>query len=230
MARVVKDPAVRRNEILDVAERLISTKGYEQMAIQDIVDELQIAKGTVYHYFDSKIAVLEALIERTGDQIEQLVLPILHDQSAGALDKLLRYFAAVDHLKRRQPRLMIEYTHLWYDDENAIVLRKLYRAGIKRFAPRLAQIIQQGVKEGVFTTAYPEQAARMIIALRNDLGTAVAELLFSAEDMAAVAPQIAQIANATSDALERVLGAEPGSLPRTTDEELAQWPEGVQKT
>jgi AcrR family transcriptional regulator len=230
MARIVKDPVVRRNEILDVAERLISTKGYEQMAIADIVDELQIAKGTVYHYFDSKIAVLEALVERTGDRVEQLLLPIVHDQSAGALDKLLRYFAAIDHMKRAQPRLMLEFTRIWYDDENAIVLCKLYRAGMKRFAPWLSQIIQQGVKEGVFTTAYAEQAARMIIALRNDLGTAVAELLLSEEDMASVVSQITRLANATSDALERVLGAEPGSLPRTSDEELAQWPEGERKT
>jgi AcrR family transcriptional regulator len=230
MARIVKDPVVRRNEILDVAERLISTKGYEQMAIQDIVDELQIAKGTVYHYFDSKIAVLEALVERVGDQVEQLLLPIIHDQSAGALDKLLRYFAAIDHLKRAQPRLMIEFTRIWYDDENAIVLRKLYRTGVKRFTPWLVQIIQQGVAEGVFTTAYPEQSARMIIALRNDLGTAIAELLLSAEDTASTVPQITQIANATVDVLERVLGAEPGSLPRTSDEELAQWTEGEQKT
>jgi TetR/AcrR family transcriptional repressor of nem operon len=230
MARIVKDPVVRRNEILNVAERLISTKGYEQMAIQDIVDELQIAKGTVYHYFDSKIAVLEALVERMGDRVEQLLLPIVHDQSAGALDKLLRYFAAIDHMKRAQPRLMIEFTRIWYDDENAIVLRKLYRAGIKRFTPWLSQIIQQGIAEGVFTTAYPEQAARMIIALRNDLGTAIAELLLSEEDTASTISQVARIANATIDVLERVLGAEPGSLPRTSDEELVQWTEGQQKT
>ncbi len=228
MARIVKDPVVRRKEILDVAERLIATKGYEQMAIQDIVDELQIAKGTVYHYFDSKLAVLEALVERTGDQIEQLLPPIVADQSAGALDKLLRYFAAVEHLKRAQPRLMVEITRIWYEDENAIVLRKLYRAGIKRFAPWLSQIIQQGIEEGAFTTAYPEQAARMIIALRNDLGTTVAELLLSEEDMASVISQITQVANATNDALERLLGATPGSFPRTSEAELARWPEGEQ--
>jgi AcrR family transcriptional regulator len=214
MTRIVKDPVVRRNEILDVAERLIATRGYEQMAMQDIVDELQIAKGTVYHYFDSKIAMLEALVERMGEQIEQLLLPIVDDQSAGALDKLLRYFVTIDHLKRAQPRLMMEFTRIWYDDENAIVLRKLYRTGMKRFAPWLTQIIRQGVEEGVFTTAYPEQAARMVIALRNDLGTAVADLFQKEEDAASVVSQITQIANATNDALERVLGAAPGSLPR----------------
>ena len=51
MARTVKAHAVRRNEILDVAQRLIYTKGYEQMTIQDILDGLQISKGAFYHYF-----------------------------------------------------------------------------------------------------------------------------------------------------------------------------------
>src|SRR5438094_1115656 len=89
MTRIVKEPVVRRNEILDVAERLLATKGYEQMAIRDIVDELQIAKGTVYHYFDSKQALLMALVERMGEKVERLVLPIIDDRQLAALDKLL---------------------------------------------------------------------------------------------------------------------------------------------
>jgi len=44
MARIVKAHAVRRNEILDVAQRLIYTEGYEQMTIQDILDGLQIPR------------------------------------------------------------------------------------------------------------------------------------------------------------------------------------------
>ena len=66
MARIVKEEvyAEKRNAILDVAQRLIYTKGYEQMTIQDMLDDLQISKGAFYHYFDSKQAVLEALVER----------------------------------------------------------------------------------------------------------------------------------------------------------------------
>ena len=53
MARIVKEEvrAVKRNEILDAASRFIYTTGYEQMTIQDILDELQISKGAFYHYF-----------------------------------------------------------------------------------------------------------------------------------------------------------------------------------
>ncbi len=42
----------RRSEILDVAQRLIATKGYEQMTIADIQAELGISKGAFYHYFE----------------------------------------------------------------------------------------------------------------------------------------------------------------------------------
>ena len=66
MARIVKEPAVRRNEILDAAQRLVYRKGYEQMTIQDILDDLHLSKGAFYHYFDSKQSLLEALIERMG--------------------------------------------------------------------------------------------------------------------------------------------------------------------
>ena len=72
MPRVVKedDYAARRNEILAVARKLVYTKGYEEMSIQDILDEMKISKGAFYHYFDSKPALLEALIDRMGDEAE----------------------------------------------------------------------------------------------------------------------------------------------------------------
>jgi len=81
MARVVKEQerAVKRKEILDVAQRLVYTKGYEQMSIQDILNELHISKGAFYHYFDSKQALLEALIERRQEEAAQLLFPILQD-------------------------------------------------------------------------------------------------------------------------------------------------------
>jgi AcrR family transcriptional regulator len=45
MTRIVKDPDVRRSEILDVAQRLFYRKGYEQTSVQDIITEIGIAVG-----------------------------------------------------------------------------------------------------------------------------------------------------------------------------------------
>ena len=54
MPRIVNevDYAARRKEILDVTRKLVYTKGYEQMSIQDILDSLNISKGAFYHYFE----------------------------------------------------------------------------------------------------------------------------------------------------------------------------------
>jgi AcrR family transcriptional regulator len=223
MTRIVKDPAVRRDEILDVAQRLVATKGYEQMTIQDIVDELQIAKGTVYHYFDSKPALLFALIQRMGDQAEQLILPIVHDPTRSALDKLQRFFTTLDQEKRMHRDFVLEFLRIWYTDENAIVRYKLYQARIKRFAPLLSEIIDQGSREGAFQTPYPDQAARIVLSLLEDMGYAIAEILLSQERSPNDLARMQRVALACADALERVLSASTGCLQRNWHEVLEQW-------
>src|ERR1700752_3903655 len=126
MARSVneKEYALKRNQILDVTQRLIYTKGYEQMAIQDILDELLISKGAFYHYFDSKPALLEALIERMQQEALQLFTPIVQDQHLPALDKLQRYIDAGVRWKTARKTFLIELLRVWYTDHNAIVRQK----------------------------------------------------------------------------------------------------------
>lgn len=223
MKRIVKDPFVRRNEILDAAERLMAARGYEQMAIQDIVDELQIAKGTVYHYFRSKEAVLEALVERMGEQMEQSIIPMLATPTLSALEKLFCYFSAVDQWKGAHRSFVLTFTRFWYADENAIVHRKLLRDGMHRFVPHLSQIIQQGVAEGVFTTAYPEQVARMIIALRQDFGDAIAEAFLDKQGQLTDPSLVTHMTIATAEAMERLLGAPAGCVQRSWLTALSQW-------
>src|SRR5215510_248167 len=101
MARSVKeqDYTAKRNEILDVAQRLVFTKGYERMSIQDILDALEISKGAFYHYFDSKAALLEAYIERGQDDVDKVFRAIVDDPSPSALDKLRRFFATLDQAR-----------------------------------------------------------------------------------------------------------------------------------
>lgn len=223
MARIVKEPKIRRNEILDAAERLLVTKGYEQMAMRDLMDELQIAKGTVYHYFDSKQALLEALVERIGAQAEQIVLSIVSDRQMPAQDKLLRVFAVLDQYKQQNKDLVFAFMRVWYADENALFRHKLYLTRVKRLAPRFAQIIQQGVAEGAFTTPYPDHAARTILALLEDLGYAIVELLLAEEDGHPDTSRLRQIGEATADTLERVLGMKPGRLRQSWSEDIARW-------
>ncbi|MBO0793631.1 MAG: helix-turn-helix transcriptional regulator, partial [Ktedonobacteraceae bacterium] len=81
MVRTVneREYASRRNAILDATARLLYRKGYEQMTIMDIVEDLQISKGAFYHYFDSKQAAFSALLERMGQELDQHLSPVVQD-------------------------------------------------------------------------------------------------------------------------------------------------------
>ena len=60
-----KYPEVTVEKILDVAHRLFLEKGYDNTAIQDIVDNLDgLSKGAVYHHFKSKEEIMDAVSDR----------------------------------------------------------------------------------------------------------------------------------------------------------------------
>jgi AcrR family transcriptional regulator len=225
VARTVnaQEYAQKRDAILDVAQSYIATKGFEQMTTQDLLESLQISRGAFYHYFESKQALLLALVERLAEQAEQLIVPIVSDRELPADDKLLRFFAVVDQYKRDNLDLVFAFLRVWYADENALFRHKLYLARVKRLAPWLSQIIQEGVAEGVFTTPYPDHAARVILSLLEDLGYAAAGLLLVEEGTPLDIPRMTQMGEATADALERVLGMRSGRLRQSWSDDFSRW-------
>ena len=143
------------------AQRLIYTKGYEKMAIRDILDELNISKGAFYHYFDLKGALLEALVGRLLDEAEKLLNPVVQDPGLSALDKLERYFATAARWKTDRKDYLMALVRIWYADENAIVRQKIFAMTVERIAPIISAIIRQGIREGVINTPYPDQAGEL---------------------------------------------------------------------
>jgi AcrR family transcriptional regulator len=225
MPRVVKENeyAVKRNEILDVAQKLVYTTGYEQMSIQDILDELKISKGAFYHYFDSKLALLDGLVDRMLDEAELVMRPIVDAQNLPALEMLRRYFDASGRWKTSRKAFMLDLLRVWYTDSNAIVRIKQETAAFKRITPLLAEIIRQGIAEGVFTTGYPEQIVSVLLGLSQGIADAMADLLLSEEMPVDALQRLVAISGAYSEAMERVLGAPLGSLPLVDVVNLKEW-------
>ncbi len=223
MARISKEHAVRRNEILDVAQRLVYTKGYEVMTVQDILSELQIAKGTFYHYFASKQDLLEALITRMLNEVEQLVLPIVHDPTIPTLEKFHRFFVTIGTYKDTQKAFLLELIRIWNADENVLVRQKANVAGNARIVPLLAQIIDQGIREGVLATPYPDQAADVAWSLQLGLNEALLKWLLQQDQQQDSLQRIERTISAYTDALERVLGAPSSSLRSFDAETLKAW-------
>jgi len=78
----------RRGDILQSARQIFRERGYEGASVDDIAHHAGIAKGTVYLYFDSKLAILEALVDSYYEMMVEAISPALKNgDSAGAIRK-----------------------------------------------------------------------------------------------------------------------------------------------
>ncbi len=237
MARVLKEDAYagKRNQILDAAQRLVYTKGYERMVIQDILDELHISSGAFFHYFANKQAVLEALADRMQAEMEQLILPVVRDPQQAAGEKLRSFFGTI--LRREiSPdalTLMIALLRIWFDDSNALLRYKVDAGRMKRLAPLLEEIVQQGVREGSFTPASPDLAGEVALALVQGLEYSMARVhaRFEAHrDEHQYLDEQAAVYDAYMESIERVVGAQRGLLYRLDPALLAYFFRGDEQS
>src|SRR6476659_4258805 len=95
------DPDARRAAIVAAARAVFARKGYHRTGIADIVDELQIARGTFYRYFDSKRAIFQVILGDMIDEVGAVVQPIdvarpIPEQIWANLDRLVRAITAED--------------------------------------------------------------------------------------------------------------------------------------
>jgi AcrR family transcriptional regulator len=225
MARTL-DPAahaLRREAFVDAALRLIQAKGYEQMSLRDVLEELDASKGAFYHYFDSRVALLEAVVERMVDAATATLEPVVNDPDRTARQKLEGVFSGLTRWKTDRKELMVEIGRIWLSDENAIVRDRFRQLIGLRLTPLLARIVRQGMAEGVFTTSAAEPAAGVLVSLVLALNETATRLYVARQANAVSFEQVERTIAAYVEAFERVLGIPPGSWPATDPQVLRDW-------
>ncbi len=155
--------ALRRDEFIDAAQRLIASKGYEQMSVQEILDELGASKGAFYHYFDSKEALLSAVVERLTDAGVEATRPVAEDPTLTAVEKMDRLFSTVAAYKAARKDFLIALLDVWFSDANVMVRDRFRRGMVDRLTPLFAGIIRQGQAEGTFVEGDPTDVARVLV-------------------------------------------------------------------
>lgn len=199
MARIVKKFADRKAEIIQAAKHLFREKEYEKTSMQEIIDFLKIAKGTLYHYFKSKDMLLEAVIEDiVSENIEKLEL-LVQSTKGNALEKMKRMVKA-GHMATDNQNLLDQ---LHKPGNNAMHTRLLAAALMKQ-APLYAKIIKQGCKEGIFKTESPLECAEFILSAMQFL-TDVGIYPWAQEDLS-------RRIKAFPKLIEKQLGASSGSF------------------
>jgi AcrR family transcriptional regulator len=225
MARTVDTEAhaVRREAFVDAALHLVQAKGYEQMSIQDVLDELDASRGAFYHYFDSKTALLEAVVTRIVDGALASVTPLVEDPALDARAKLEGFFGGIAQWKMERTELMLELTRVWLSDENTLMRDKMWQHLLLRLAPLLAAILRQGDDEGVFAVGSPDDTARVLVALLHGLNDLAVRTFVERDESGASLAQVQAMLAAYIEAMERILGVPAGTLTLVDEGVLQEW-------
>ena len=85
------------NEILDTAERLFGTKGFDGTSTTDILNEIGIARGTLYYHFKSKEDILDAMIERMTGSLVAKASEIAGKKDAAVPRQSIEYRTGIEH-------------------------------------------------------------------------------------------------------------------------------------
>lgn len=86
--RDVKEPEVRKAEIMDASIRLFTRKGYLNTTTQDIIDEVNISRGLLYYHFKNKEDILYCIIERYSQPLLKRLEHLAYEEEKGAEEKL----------------------------------------------------------------------------------------------------------------------------------------------
>ena len=84
-------------QILDIAQRLVQTRGYNAFSYADIASTLSVSKASLHYHFASKAKLGERLIERYEDEFARLLDGIDLGGGNAAL-KLQRYALIYAHV------------------------------------------------------------------------------------------------------------------------------------
>jgi AcrR family transcriptional regulator len=159
MTRIVKDPEERRQELIEVAERLFKEKGYESTAVSDIVKEINVGQGTFYHYFRSKEDILDAVAEK---QVASLAYEaeMIAKSDADPANKLNATMNSFLRANSSELGLM----ELLHQKGNYLLHQKIEEIIEKRVLPKMMQVASKGAEERSFNTECPEESVIFLLA------------------------------------------------------------------
>lgn len=161
--RIVKEADERRNEILDVAQELFSTKGFDNTSTNDILERVGIARGTLYYHFKSKEEILNSLIDRITKEAMEKSRALAGNKSIPLLERISLSIMALNI----DTDIGHEVINQIHKPQNALMHQKLQEVLIAGIVPTITELIMEGRDEGIFNTDFPDVAVEMAMIYSN---------------------------------------------------------------
>ncbi|GAA0338674.1 TetR/AcrR family transcriptional regulator [Oceanobacillus sp. FSL W7-1293] len=154
-----KNAEERKNEILDVAEALFNEQGYDRTSTKDILKSIGIARGTLYHHFESKEAIMDGIIDRYNKKVIEAAQSIVGRKEVPVIERLLMAITSLNVSGTISKELMTQI----HKPQNALMHQKIQKVLITEITPIFTSIIQDGLEENLFHTDYPYESVEMLL-------------------------------------------------------------------
>ena len=155
---MVKTKEERRNEIIETAGKLFEEKGYEQTQVQDIVNEIGVAKGLFYYYFKSKDEVMEELADRYADAIIDAVNKLI-DKDIATFDKINRIFQIFIDSAEKKFGIFMGILNV----KNGITHERIFFNVGKKMVPLVTELILSGNDNGECNCSDPKFITEFLV-------------------------------------------------------------------
>jgi len=173
-----KPSSERRIEILEAALVVFVKKGFSETRMDDIVQEIGLSKGAIYHHFQSKRDLFMALIEHWMDQFSSIQRggTLRGKPSSQIIKHIARFTAKIFQLN---PNWFLAEPEIWALANRDAEIRNLANQLYTRILSEFETLIRRGIEFGEFR----EVNARMIaLSIMTSLHGMIWFVLFQPDD------------------------------------------------
>ena len=149
--------------ILDALQQLLEENNIQTISVSDIAQKAGIGKGSIYYYFPSKDAILDALIERSYEKPLQTAKHLAAKTDIPPFTRMAMLFQACQNSSVafiNQNGNSANYTSA---QDLAFLHQKYLSHVISELKPALTEIIKQGIENGDIHFNYPSALAEIVL-------------------------------------------------------------------
>jgi len=150
-----------KERIIEAAYELFGQNGYDKTTVAEIIKKAGASKGGFYHHFQSKEEILETITFAYIDKVRKAYRQVLDDKDMSVIDKFVASFHRVNEMKLESVDEWGKIKNLYANRQNHVLLVRMGQAFEQETAIYYEELIERGIQEGVFQTAYPEQLAAL---------------------------------------------------------------------
>ncbi|MCM1040442.1 MAG: TetR/AcrR family transcriptional regulator [Roseburia sp.] len=153
---------IKYDKILDALQNLLENKDIQTISVNEIAQTAGIAKGSVYYYFSSKEAILEALIERNYEKPIRTAKNLAGQINVSPFTRMAMIFQACRNSSAEFLRHHTDKKGTGTQDQ-LLLHQKYLNHLVTELKPALTAIIEQAIELGQIHFDYPAALADIVL-------------------------------------------------------------------